>query len=279
MSRRLILFTDLDGTLLELETYDYRPAREALSRLNAQGIPLVFCSSKTRAEQEFYQREMGIRAPMIVENGSAILIPDDYFSREFDYSRAAGGYKVIELGAGVEEIRQETYAARAELQLQFRGYGELSLAELGAWTGLDGEAAARAQARQYSETIVGELSAEDALRLGHALRTKGLVCARGSRFITVMSAASDKGKAVGRLSDLYRREVGGIITAGFGDGANDAPMLAVVDLPFLLQKPGGDWENISDPRIKKAMAIGPAGWNRLVCRLVEDERLRDHSET
>jgi predicted mannosyl-3-phosphoglycerate phosphatase (HAD superfamily) len=57
----LVIFTDLDGTLLDLETYSYLPALEALGRVISGGVPLVFCSSKTSSEQQHYQEQLGIR--------------------------------------------------------------------------------------------------------------------------------------------------------------------------------------------------------------------------
>ncbi len=45
-----IVFSDLDGTLLDHRTYDYTPALPALASLQEKQIPLVFCTSKTAAE-------------------------------------------------------------------------------------------------------------------------------------------------------------------------------------------------------------------------------------
>lgn len=44
----LILFSDLDGTLLDHDTYDWSPAQPALKQLAALEVPLVLTSSKTR---------------------------------------------------------------------------------------------------------------------------------------------------------------------------------------------------------------------------------------
>ena len=62
----MIIFTDLDGSLLQVETYSFEPAIETVHRLRAAGIPLIFCSSKTRLEQEYYQRALGISSPMTI---------------------------------------------------------------------------------------------------------------------------------------------------------------------------------------------------------------------
>jgi len=263
-----VIFTDLDGTLLELETYSFEAARDALMLIKERRIPLVFCSSKTRLEQEFYQREMGLREPFIVENGSAIFIPADYFPFEFPHNRSTTDYKIIELGIGVEAIRRELKRVRDELNLRFRGYAELSLDELCQITGLDKEAARRALGREYSETITGNISREDAARLNEALLASGLSSTRGSRFYTVASSSIDKGRAVTLITSLFRERFGAVTAIGTGDGANDEAMLAAVDHSFLLQRPDGTWADINAPRLKKLAAIGPAGWNSLICDFI-----------
>ena len=47
-----LVITDLDGTLLDGETYDVRPAQPGLDALRERRVSLVLCSSKTRAEME-----------------------------------------------------------------------------------------------------------------------------------------------------------------------------------------------------------------------------------
>ncbi len=93
-----VIFTDLDGTLLDRVTYSYDKTLLTIAYLREKGIPLVFCSAKTRAEQEWYQEKLGIRAPFIVENGGAIFIPQGYFPFSFIKGKAEGRYQIIELG-------------------------------------------------------------------------------------------------------------------------------------------------------------------------------------
>ena len=47
---RLVIFTDLDGTLLDGNTYAFDAATEALDAARSHQIPVVLVSSKTRAE-------------------------------------------------------------------------------------------------------------------------------------------------------------------------------------------------------------------------------------
>ena len=66
----LIIFTDLDGSLLDEETYRASPADSLFGTLNTHGIPVVFNSSKTFPEMLKVRRSMGNHQPFVVENGS-----------------------------------------------------------------------------------------------------------------------------------------------------------------------------------------------------------------
>jgi len=77
MSRKSswVVFTDLDGTLLDHSSYSFEAARPALEGLRARRIPVVPCTSKTRAEVEEIRTRLRNRDPFVVENGGAALIP------------------------------------------------------------------------------------------------------------------------------------------------------------------------------------------------------------
>ena len=81
----LIIFTDLDGTLLDLDTYSFKKAKPALKLIKKENkkeknIAVVPCTSKTAEETKFYLKKLKIKEPFIVENGGAIYIPKGYFS-------------------------------------------------------------------------------------------------------------------------------------------------------------------------------------------------------
>ena len=146
-----VIFTDLDGTLLDLETYSYDKAVPSVEYLRKKEIPIVFCSSKTRAEQEVYRKELKINDPFIIENGGAILIPKGYFPFDFDYHKAEDGYQIIELGVSYHEIRRALERIRIDTKINFKGFGDMSVEEVASVTGLNLEAARRAKASEYDE--------------------------------------------------------------------------------------------------------------------------------
>ncbi|MGF1507208.1 MAG: HAD hydrolase family protein, partial [Anaerolineae bacterium] len=71
---RWIVITDLDGTLLDANTYQPGAAAgEALRNVQARDIPGGFCYANTDAEQEPLRSDLAVADPFIVENGSALI--------------------------------------------------------------------------------------------------------------------------------------------------------------------------------------------------------------
>ena len=264
---KFVLFTDLDGTMLDSVTYSYEKALPLIELLKQKSIPIVFCSHKTRAEQEVYRQELGIPDPFIVENGGAIFIPQGYFSFSFDYDGDLGEYRVIKLGMPYAEIRRMLERVRAEVGVDFRGFGDMSAEEVAKDAGLDLEAARRAKKREYDETVKPVDNPEEMNKVLKAIKKAGLNYTHGGRYYGVMGA-NDKGRAVDILAKLFRRKLGQVETVGIGDSGNDLPMLAVVDIPVLVQKPGGWWEDIGLPRLSRTEGVGPEGWSRAIEEII-----------
>src|SRR4030067_2997947 len=101
---KLVIFTDLDGCLLDSKPYSFEPAQAALRLIKQKKIPLVLVSSKTRVEMEEYRRRLKNDHPFVSENGGAIFIPKDYFSFQFSIEKKSGKYFVLELGTFYPQI-------------------------------------------------------------------------------------------------------------------------------------------------------------------------------
>jgi len=265
---KLVLFTDLDGTLLDPVSYSYQQALPAVKRLRQCGVPIVFCSHKTRAEQEVYRRQLDISDPFIVENGGAVFIPEGYFSFSFDFGKTEGGYWVIELGRPYHEIRRILEQVRAQIGVDFVGFGDMSDAEVARDAGLDINAAKRARQREYDETVKPVADAAEMDKVLKAIKQAGLNYTHGGRYYGVMGD-NDKGQAVKILTDLYNKKLGQVETVGIGDSQNDLPMLAAVDTPILVQKPGGWWQDIDLPGLGRVEGVGPQGWSRAIENLID----------
>jgi mannosyl-3-phosphoglycerate phosphatase family protein len=146
----LVLITDLDGTLLAQRDYSWAAARPALRRLARLGVPLVFCSSKTRAEILFWRRRLGNRHPFISENGGGIFLPAGYFSG-LEHLPLIDGLPTIVLGSPYSRLRGEFVSLRQRLGAAVRGFGDMTDAEVAALTGLSRGQARLARQRDFDE--------------------------------------------------------------------------------------------------------------------------------
>jgi mannosyl-3-phosphoglycerate phosphatase len=263
----VVVFTDLDGTLLDRNTYSYTKSLPAIKNLLQRAIPVIFCSSKTRAEQEVHRQELGLFHPFIVEDGGAVFIPKDYFPFKFGYNRAEDGYRIIELGISYHDVRQILEQIRTKQRANFTGFGDMTDQEVADETGLDLQAAKRARQREYAETLklVGPI--DEIKKALNAIKAAGLNYTRGGRFYEVMGP-NDKGEAATILIDLYRKKLGHLTTVAIGDSPNDLPMLLAVDIPVLVQKPDGTWEGMEVANLRRIKGVGPEGWAMAVEKIV-----------
>jgi len=265
---RTLVFTDLDGTLLDHRTYSFEPARPALRLLRESGIPLIICTSKTRAEVEKIRAALGNTDPFIVENGGAIFVPQGYFSIEPPASRMDSGYLVVELGTSYSRILSVFSRMKERLPGRLRGFSDMTVEEVARLAGLSLEEAARAKIREYDEPFVlnDPGGKRDVVR--EMAESAGLSITQGRFFH--LTGDNDKGRAVRVVKDFYAR-AGGIDlrTIGLGDSPNDLPLLENVDFPILVQKPGGHYEpSIRLDNLIFAPGEGPIGWCVAVRELV-----------
>ncbi|MGQ9801408.1 MAG: HAD-IIB family hydrolase [Candidatus Saccharicenans sp.] len=172
MSVSFVIFTDLDATLLDHRTYSFEPSRPVLENIKKLQIPVVLCTSKTRAETEVLAQELGLKHPFIVENGGAVFMPENYFPT--DYFKKLNlkthknkPYRVLELGTPYRRLRQFFNLVRKNTGLTLTGFGDLTVEEIASLTGLGKKEARLARQREYDEPFLLE-SSQTARWLGEA---------------------------------------------------------------------------------------------------------------
>ncbi len=268
----IVIYTDLDGALLDSRNYSWRGAEEALEEIERRRVPLVFCTSKTRAEVEELRRKLGNAHPFITENGGGIFIPHGYFSQPLDAAKRVGHYHCLALGRPYAEIVEELRHIAKEAGAEVAGFHQMNAREIASNTGLNARQAERARKREFDEPFFfAGANAEAEKTFLRIARERGLQAVRGDRFWHLF-AGSNKGRAVQSLSRLYRKNWRGRLQAvALGSAANDLPMLTAVDAAVLLPQPDGSFapEVLARlPAIRRASAPGPAGWNEAVLRLL-----------
>ena len=265
-----IIITDLDGTLLDAAAYSFAAALPALGQLRARGIPLILCSSKTRAEMEVIRRQLRNNHPFVTENGGGIFVPHGYFpglpnAPDLPDVVESDGYRLIALGTPYAEIRHHFVRLRGELGIAVRGFADMTVEEVAGLTGLSHEAARLARQRDFDEPFVFEGAPDE--RFLRAIEASGLSWTEG-RIFHIMGR-HDKGRAVSLLQSLYEKKLGRIESIGLGDSLNDLQMLQTVDRPVLVMHEDGSHDaRIAVANLLKTRLPGPAGWNEAVLQLL-----------
>ena len=72
MSGKILIFTDLDGTLLNRDTFEFGTIKKYIKYLLSKNISIIPNSSKTEAEILEFNSELGEDLPFISENGAAV---------------------------------------------------------------------------------------------------------------------------------------------------------------------------------------------------------------
>jgi mannosyl-3-phosphoglycerate phosphatase len=273
MGEKIVIFTDLDGTLLDYHTYSYEKALPALRHVREKGIPLIICSSKTRAEIEFYQKKLRNRHPFIAENGGAVFIPQHYFKKLPASLSKRNCYAVKELGAPYHVLRKKLKEIAGRFKQGVKGFGDMSAHEIHTRYGLSLQEARLSKKREYDEPFNFVTMPDEKIVRGmeKEFAKAGLRMVKGGRLFHLMGQ-NDKGKAVRWLRKMYEKGWNKkTIFIGIGDSWNDLPLLLEVDLPVVVRLYTGRHEEGVVSELKEPLltrGIGPAGWNEGVLQIL-----------
>lgn len=245
----LMVFTDLDGTLIDHDTYDYAPAIPAIEAINRLSAGLVLASSKTAPEISRLRQKLGGECwPAIVENGAGVLPP---FVTECP--------DALQYGA----VRSALECVPTELRALFCGFCDVDVEQVVQMTGLSPGDAALAQERSFSEpgNWSGTPSQKDAFLT--ALGKHGVTAQQGGRFLT-LSLGNNKVDQMRKIIDTYRPRY----TIALGDAPNDIAMLEHADIGIVVANPTRPplppLETEDAGRIIRTKEAGPVGWNLAV---------------
>ena len=270
-----VVVSGIDGGLLDPVTKDYDPARPAIAALARLGVPLVLCSSRPRAEVELVSRLFGLGAPMIVENGAALVrARRPPRARGAGRARGTASCHVLQLGPPRERLREALAEVAAAAGVEIRAATDLRPGERLHGGGLAGLLGPASRGHEHTEPFLLERE-EDAVALAREAEARGLRVARGESLFYLCGGA-DKGLAVRTLLSLYEREGRLPKAIALGTWQVDLPMLRAVHRPVLLPGPGGTVEPCllaALPHAERARRGGPEGWNDAVLAVLTGRRL------
>ena len=255
-----IIFSDLDGTLLNQSDYSYTSAIPALEKIKKLKIPLILNSSKTLHEIVDIRKELGIHHPFVVENGAAIFVPQDYFpENKQPLTKHLLGPDRKELLATIHRLRKNN-------DYQFQGFADFTVPQLSKETGLSFKQAKKSKNRIGSEPIKWYGSQQSLTHFQKVLEQENLRLVKGGRFWHIMGQ-TDKYEAMKWLSNQYKKHYHKeILIIALGDSENDRIMLENADFAAAIKHPDGSHLNLSPTKtvLFKTKNAASAGWNEAI---------------
>lgn len=259
---QVLVFTDLDGCLLNKTDYDWSAARPTLLRLQREEIPVILASSKTPAEMAALAADLPIQAaPFIAENGGTI---------RWTAELAPAGQLSTQTGPGRDSILDVLTCLKS--QFRFESFRDLGIDGVMRTTQLPREHAERASKRHSTEPLIWQ-DAEDRLSEFRAqLAAHGLTLTRGGRFWHVAGSTS-KGAAMQAVLQRWQEvnRATQVITIGIGDSPIDQSLLDAANFPIGIPAPDGElYVKLPAPHGRRASLPGAAGWAESVGQILDE---------
>lgn len=271
-----VIFTDLDGSLLDHNNYSYEPARETLKILDHMGVAVIPNTSKTLAELIDIRNEIKNNSPFSVENGAAVYIPEGYFSKQ------PANTVLCELNGDVfwqystalprEHWQQLVEQISGQFEGLFVTFNQLGTEGIMKATGLSKTQAVMANERQFSETIQWLGNEERRAKFIEALQDLGAQVLSGGRFMHLIDIQASKSAAMLWLLQCYYSygRKNKYMSIAVGDSHNDISMLETADIAAIIRSQIHSPPNI----VRKNAAIisngyGPTGWQQVISQILD----------
>jgi len=267
MKNNFLIFTDLDGTLLDHHDYSFSAASKALELVEERKIPLIIATSKTFSEVVKLQTEVGIRHPFIVENGAGVFIPSSCVLAKEDWHREEEEW--IKVSQSKSYLESRLFLNSMKDKYGLRGFGDMELKEIIELTGLHINDAKNAKKRDFTEPFIIEdhLLIPELTQEANAL---GFDVIQGGRFFHLITLYQDKAKAMLSLKLLYEEyHQYPFHSIALGDSNNDFTMLEHADYGVLIPRHDGIYAPFVAPDLIKAPFAGPKGWNSSVLGILD----------
>lgn len=256
----LLVFSDLDGTILDQDNYSTEESSEGISLLKENDIPLILTSAKTRAEMEVISAELDLNSPFIFENGAGI-----------DLTGSGINGDCIMLSPPFEEFRK-VFSSLLSKGYKLKAVTDMSIKEIIDLTGLSERKAGLALMRTGSFPFVVKnekiIDIDRTGGLNHILSGSGFKIVTGTRFYHLVPESVDKAAALKRVADFYKNRMPGemMYTFAIGDAANDIEMLKAADEAFFV---GTDNQEKFSESITFTSKKGPEGFTEAVKNIVK----------
>lgn len=268
--KQILIFSDFDGTLLDHYNYSFDAAKPCIERFKAENIPIMANTSKTFAEVKKLLHKMGLDTPLIVENGAALYIPENFLPNQPKGTVFQDGYWLKCFSQEREHWQLLINKLKPTHQGQFRSFSDMTVKEIASVTGLDEKSAELASQRQFGEPLLWLGTVLEQQQFIDSAKKLGAQPLIGGRFLHICGD-SNKGKALLWLQNEYKRQHPDtkVCSIALGDGGNDIDMLEVADIAVRIASPVHAAPKLERTQeVYTSVATGPQGWREIMDQLI-----------
>lgn len=253
----LVIFTDLDGTLLDHHNYSAKPAARLIKRLYDRGTAdIIPVTSKTQSELLWLRQSIPLQNILsVTENGSVIHACGSSPLVDGDCARS------IMLGIRYYEILEQVAKLPQSLRNHITGFADMPVEQVMAATGLALDDARRAQDREATEPFLWSGSDTELSALRDILIEENIQVQRGGRFYHLTGQATKENAMAKIISAFVEKKPDfQIISIALGDGPNDLAMIEAADFGVIMPNPDGVTIETAKPHVRTAPVPGSEGW-------------------
>ena len=248
---KVLIFTDLDGSLLHRDTFKFDEIKDYLRQLIFKGIFIIPNTSKTEKEILDFNSELGLALPYISENGAAIKgldLLNSNLPKELILSREKDNLnKIFENSVPIN------------LQNKCKWLSEMDKKKQSLIFGLEDEKLKMALDRKYTIPFIFEGNKSERNELSKIVKNKGLALQEGGRVINLTDKVN-KAKALQVFVRFFKKNNKNVKTIAVGDNYNDLDMLKISDFPCLVFNDKFTLDQIPINDLITTNKPSPEGW-------------------
>ena len=267
--KRYLIFTDLDGTLLDHENYSFGVNKKTISTIINNKNEIIFNTSKTFSECKKLLKELKLlNMPFSTENGAVIYFPKIRFNK-IKNSSSFGRYWSVRI-AKLSSKNWYQFLKLKQKKYNFFIAQDLSPKILKKYTNLNNTN--MMLDREASQIILWEDNLTKLKLFKKDLKSeKDGVLIKGSRFMQISSICNKRiaKKLISHAYDIQFRDKYSINTIALGDSKNDIDMLNSCKYSCLIKNSTGTHVKLRSNKknVFKSSKLAPDGWGEVLYKL------------
>jgi len=249
--QKILIFTDLDGSLLHRDTFKFDPIKDYIVSLVNQGIIIIPNSSKTEKEIEKFSEELGVKLPYISENGSSI--------QGLNLINANFPNKIVLSREKEELIKIFNDKVPEQLRNKCIEISKINKKEQEKIFGQKDDNLKNALNRKYTLPFLFKGDKTEKNKLSKILSSSSLTFQEGGRVVNLCDNIN-KVKSMNKVIKILKKTEDKIKTIAVGDNYNDLDMLKSCDIPCLVFNDKFKLDHINIDNLIFSNKSSPEGW-------------------